>query len=44
MGGGRSKSFEAILQGEAQRVLDLAAGNFVVAREAGKDGKSGSIG
>jgi hypothetical protein len=33
-----------LLRGEAQRMRDLAGGDFIVAREPGKDGKAGRVG
>ena len=32
------------MQREAQGMLDLAAGDFVVAAKSGKDGQAGSVG
>jgi hypothetical protein len=34
----------AVLQREAEGMLDLAAGDFVVAGKSGKDGQAGSVG
>jgi hypothetical protein len=37
-------TIQSLAGGEAERVANLAGGNFVVANEAGEDGQAGGIG